>query len=1570
MSIPGRGLDFEFKRQYHSRGKQASYKGPLGWSWDFNYNRRLKKSSGSKSVLCLYLFHGVREKADFQEIGYRFKDIYRLSGGEYLPCSGFYNKIIPNPDGTHTLRERHGKKWIFHAFDGSVRQGKLNEIQDRNGNNIRFSYNAQGRLVEVTDTLGRNITLNYDSSGRIIQIQDFAGRRVTYEYDANGNLWKVTSPATDDFPSGKTTTYTYYSGTGHLNHNLISITDPKGQTYLTNAYGSDPLDSATYDKITSQVYGEGTISYNYDPRNRKTTVTDRNGNIEEWEYSLQGNPTFRKEFTNRDIRPADPDFFLTTFEHNTDYECTLITHPEGNKIRKTYDQNNPDIYNRGNLLEIRRITKPGDASPDIVSTFTYEPNFNFIQTATDPKENTTTYSYDSNGNLTSIQYPVVTLPGPSQTIIEEFAYNAFGQVTDYTRPKGNIIHYEYYSSGLLNGYLWKTIFDYAVDGLNLTTEYAYDLVGNITAITDPNGNTTTYEVNNLDQLTKTIAPTPFSYEIKYTYDANNNLQQIDVQNVDKDGNIIADNPWLTTAYTYNILNYIASKTEEVDQNTNVTTHYYYDSNDNLDLVINPENNKILFAFDERNLIYLIRRGRLMPELITVGIFNYDCNRNLETFEDGRGYITTCNYDCFDRHIETIDALGGIFYKFYDANSNIIQTKFEGPLNHSTPGNIRLQETFYDYDEINRNYQIKRAFYDPATQTNYQDGWQTSQYFYDENSLLFKVLDDKSHQTLYEYDNAERLKKTIDHLTNEIEIIYDANSNIIKKIELEKSQSGNPDEIFNTYFVSDEINRLRQITDNIGNSRQYFYDSRDNLVYLTDAKLNTITNTYDGLNRLIQRSYDQSGITLTKTWDRNSRLASQTDNNGNTLAYSYDALDRCTAVYYADSTWIYYKYDNNNNITNFTDQNFSAIINTYDALNRLTNRSIGRAPCVGGTTWETYGYDGLSRITLAQDDDSEVNLRYDSLGNLRTDRQINGITGDWTVSYNYDSLGNCARITYPSGRVFKQGFDELNRVRNSLVDGSPISCFYYAGPGLRKETSYDYEGGFVKAATTYQFDGIKRIIDIAARVDQYPFSIFAQFCYGYDQENNRLYEQKTHSPWNGKGDRFGYDSIYEVIQGKLGIDDPVNDTGSVQTLIDYHFDGVGNRTQVITNGFPENYIMDNTSPEPADYQVNQYTNVGGAPYAYDKNGNITYDGKRDFNYTYDYRNQLIEVKDAATGNSKAEYSYDALGRRFRRVTFDEWGTPHCHKFVLSKPGVETIPREIQTYDEIYYVNELKTEYYYDYTPNIGKVLCMSQYEEPYQGNYYFYENALGSITHVAFFTPSFEVKEKYDYDPFGNVTIRDGFDNLRDESAIGNTFMFAGCRRDPETGLYYFQARYYDPLIGRYISRDPIGIWTDKMNLGNGFTYCGNNPVNRKDPSGLQQDAPPQEQDKPPLGEGRDLDGATVMCPFLQVEYPPQEQDKPPQVDTWRRIRIFETQVKMIDVNINKYKGLIESIPWYHKVLSPVETAMIEAGLRQDIHRLEKEKEETLKKIHELAEQVEGEIPPERDEEFDEEGDPY
>jgi RHS repeat-associated protein len=115
------------------------------------------------------------------------------------------------------------------------------------------------------------------------------------------------------------------------------------------------------------------------------------------------------------------------------------------------------------------------------------------------------------------------------------------------------------------------------------------------------------------------------------------------------------------------------------------------------------------------------------------------------------------------------------------------------------------------------------------------------------------------------------------------------------------------------------------------------------------------------------------------------------------------------------------------------------------------------------------------------------------------------------------------------------------------------------------------------------------------------------------------------------------------------------------------------------------------------------------------------------------------------------------------------------------------------------------------------------------SYYYHADDLGDIKAVT--DDSGNVVERYDYDDFGKPSVYSGSGLPRSTSAITNAILLNSHRYDAEEGFYYCRARSLDPSAGRFITRDPRGIWYDDSSLGNEFTYAGSNPATYVDPFG-------------------------------------------------------------------------------------------------------------------------------------------
>lgn len=1509
LRIKGRGIDFVWTRKYRSKiGPNTSQ----GNGWDFSYNIFFEERLFPVAAL-------VGDHLTFSD-GNTRRDHYfgRLENFVFsFSRPEFFREFDKNTDSTYTLTFEDKTQWHFKfvRLDRNPELGdltrfyKISKIIDRHGNQLTFDYDTQGRLVKVTDTLGRDIFIGYNTDGFIETVTDFAGRAVRYEYyqkgDSLGNfgdLKSVTAPAVtgtpngNDFPDGKTTTYTYSTGFSddRLNHNLLTITDgrrndPNDPTfqespYLINIYADTTnYRNFYYDRIVRQIWGGDTLDVVYVPQTPSTEngnallkviLNDREGHVKEYFYDIYNRGVISREYTGRadptrpttetsnrprgKLRPSDPDFFETRYEYNRDGMLMRTIYPNGNITENVYEADlNPEApsRSRGNLRISRRF--PGSHIPAgdqarIEEFYEYDTDFNpccgfnFVTKHTDGRGNVTRHEYDERGNRIRTLHRI-----PS--IVEDFEYNQFGQLTAQMLPDNGSGHrrrdvYTYYDSGPQRGYLHQKIIDST--NFALTTSYEYDLVGNVIRRIDPRGHDTQYVVNALDQVVREISRevrdgSGVRYQTDTFYDANNNVIRRDLKNIDEQGKLVKSNAFFATTYEYEVLNNLIRTTEEIDTLNVIVTEYGYDNNRNRTLIRYGEatrgaqpTNTLHIIYNERDLVFREIRAAGVSDKSTTQ-YDYDRNGNLAIRRVGienTPRVFSSIYDGYNRLVKTIDPMGNVMTYNYDAKSNRVRERHEGELNDvvGDSNNVRLSETVYVYDEMDRQIRTEVAFFDIDTQVPIDDGTATTQMFYNDNSQIIRIVDDNNHETRTSYDTANRQKVVTDAKGNTLAYTYDANNNVISLTEVEQSDLGSPADTFVTKNEYDNIDRRIKTIDNVGNINEYGYDSRHNRTLHSDAlrsapdKPGNITKmTYDGLNRLIRTTRyltnDGSGsgavidsILTTQAWDNSSRLITQTDDNGNATKYSYDPLNRLIATTYADGTVHRNTYDVHDNKITMTDANGSVATCTYDLLNRLAGKSIARGQGIGGTTFEIFKYDGLSRIVLAQDDDSEVTRHYDSLSRVTKEVQ-NGKT----ISCIYDGVDNQLRCIYPGGRIITTSYDELNR-KNLIVDQfGPIARYDYIGP--KRVEQRDYANN---SRTTYQYDGVKRIIRTIHTFDPTGNpQVIDDRSYTWDQMYNKTSRKDLRL--GGLAHAYEYDSIYRLIRSTKMLP-----SGKVDTIV-YNFDGVGNRTKIFGGPHPGNYSMNPQQPEPADFQMNQYTTTSFDARFHDNNGNLSrinagLTDQRTF--TYDYHNQMIEFRVSATGIT-AGYTYDALGRRIEKVVNDGINSDTTRFFYNDW-------QECEEQDETG-----KTQATYVYGLYIDEVLNMQRDVDKNGAaeDYFYYGDDLHNVMAVTNSVGA--IVERYEYQDYGGLELFNASGTHIAKSIVENSLLYTGRRFDSETDFYYYRTRYLDTETGRFTSRDLIGIWEDEDNLGNGIAYVLNNPFTYVDPDGTAHEKQKQSTGK-------------------------------------------------------------------------------------------------------------------------------
>ncbi|MBI4355471.1 MAG: hypothetical protein HY597_03335 [Candidatus Omnitrophica bacterium] len=1129
------------------------------------------------------------------------------------------------------------------------------------------------------------------------------------------------------------------------------------------------------------------------------------------------------------------------------------------------------------------------------------------------------------GNRIGWQAPLVFLAaGGTQIIGGRSAYNSRGQLLFQIDPDVSRDAYLYYPQGNpsgvggippdanlpdeLGGYLGRMVRDTTADdnsdgvALNITTNYRYDSVGNLINVTDGRGVRTDYAVNQLNQVVRItraadvsaspeIGLVPFAYTVTNSYDANNNVVQVDVQNKDGDTD---SNPILTTTHLYDILDDQIETAQEVSPVKTLTTGYRYDANENAIRTIQPVGNFHETVYDERDLVFTAIGGADDPAIASTIQDTYDRNRNRSSVLDaedtdgvGGAEAVLNTYDGFERLVHTLDPVGNERLVTYDPASNQLTTKARGriagasPTSNATASNVDLSRSAFQYDEVNRRFRTDDDWFIPAgvtptrTPIPVADGLQTTTVEYDAQSRVTRLVNDNNHATTSAYDGIDRLIRRADALQNELLYAYDANDNFIQATEQERrgDDLAAPAEIFTARHRYDTLNRPILTVDNLNQARRFAYDSRGNVTQMSDAQGpvdltdpqfglinrsgNTVRYFYDGLSRRTKAVKDlrlggagdgtpslngpadpnldptnldisnpanpDGKITETSAWDDNSRLQSVADDNGNTTIYLYDSLNRKIQETFADGTTRQYVYDRDHNLRQATDQNGSVFTHAYDAVNLLKQTTIARAPGVLGTTTRSFQYDGLSRQTFAFDnnsptvglgDDSHVLSLYDSLSRKIQERQILGFPPlNRVITNDFDGLGNRVQLTYPNNRQVSAEFDAVERLNilNDLRIGEPnnIVDYSYIGPGRVLERTFLNGTKLTyldNAGVDVGYDGIKRTI--RHRHETSLDATIADFTHGYNREHMRLFERRLHQPaghGDVKGEGYDYDSFYRLTNFAVGAQTATGIIAIPDTQTLYNLDGVGNRTFINQDAVVTNYTPNN---------MNEYDDVGGTAQVHDANGNLKDDDA--LLYAYDACNRLVEVRRKSDNALIATYAYDDSNRRISKIVTNSGALDGTTRFLWD--GWQ----EIEERD-----GSDVTVAQYTCDSCVGGLLTMERGGQ----TYYYHDDSLGSVE--ALTDSAGAIVERTTYDAYGAPQFTDAaFTPTGTTSSVGNPFLYTGQRLDPETGLYYFRNRYYDPKTGRFIERDPIGYAGGSLGL---YEYVGNNPTNATDPSGLYEE---------------------------------------------------------------------------------------------------------------------------------------
>ncbi len=406
------------------------------------------------------------------------------------------------------------------------------------------------------------------------------------------------------------------------------------------------------------------------------------------------------------------------------------------------------------------------------------------------------------------------------------------------------------------------------------------------------------------------------------------------------------------------------------------------------------------------------------------------------------------------------------------------------------------------------------------------------------------------------------------------------------------------------------------------------------------------------------------------------------------------------------------------------------------------------------------------------------------------------------------------------------YDAAERLKTIFTDAGMYKYVYNTENGKVASYSNTLSG----TSCFYTYDIMDRVIDITYAASD--GSLIRALQYGYNTESmitNKTIIGGVESGWGlAQSPNYQYDSLGRLVWESL----------RDNTRFGYKYDLAGNRTnRVFTAADQSNHHCQDSNGDlrcdTCDAYFSQWESRMGTGNRltswlyngvaqYDSAGNTTnlVNGVGDLQLDLEW-DERYRMTSATSDAETITYGYNMLGRKISRT-------------VTENSTGETTDEEYYIYSGEHIVADMDAEgrllRSYSYGSGIDNILSMTVYTTTQTNTYYYLKDLLNTV--IALVDENGKVVESYDYDAWGYVQYvynAAGGAPLA-ESFYGNRYRFQGREFDESTGLYYFRARWYHAEIGRWLSKDPIGI-SGGLNL---YVFCGNNPVNFVDPMGLYQ----------------------------------------------------------------------------------------------------------------------------------------
>ncbi|MDE6420827.1 MAG: hypothetical protein K2K87_09910 [Lachnospiraceae bacterium] len=591
-------------------------------------------------------------------------------------------------------------------------------------------------------------------------------------------------------------------------------------------------------------------------------------------------------------------------------------------------------------------------------------------------------------------------------------------------------------------------------------------------------------------------------------------------------------------------------------------------------------------------------------------------------------------------------------------------------------------------------------------------------------------------------------------------------------------------------------------------QQYEYNARGQIIGIVDGNHNPISYDVDHWGRITDIGF-ADGVKEGYEYTPAGQVCRTIDGNGNSVQYRYNSFgkvsERIDQLGYSET----FRYDKEGNLSLHIDRDGRRLQRDCNVFGKPVYEKAtdaeGNNPNI--STWH---YDSLGRIIRAVCDGHSYEYIYDAQGNLKEKRS----SGRRLISYTYDRMGQVTEIKDPAGVCTRYEYDVLGRRSRIYNDDGLEVCYGY--DALNRISHIRYGNG---VETAYAYDGDGNISSLETKAGE---KVLLSFAYRYDGNGNRT----------AKVGNLVNTTLGNITAGSSALD------------ISYQYDVRGQLLEERRNGASVSYAYDK-----AGNRVRKTDAKGATLYQFNgKNQLVTEecsDGKNQF--TYDRQGGIVEEKNVAgirlfsynsrhqqtkveteTGNVQ-ENRYDVENLRFELLE-----NGRCTCFVYHNG--ELLHEEGG--------NEQQSSYH------LGAGLdALQRGQELY---YYQQDEQLST----AFITGgNGEIQNSYLYDAFGaEAEVYEQF---------SNRIRYTGQQYDEFTEQYYLRARYYNPVLGRFMQEDVYQ--GDGLNL---YAYCGNNPVVYCDLSGYAE-TPLSDDGCPPQGniaKNDNDEGGVETDPFLPDSY--------------------------------------------------------------------------------------------------------